>query len=201
MRKKWTFAAALCLCLLACLAVPARAAETTETVTINGSYVKFDPETGTILAWVNPSGAVTIPKSVTSIGLAAFDRCFSLTDVYYAGSEEDWKLIQVGLMNNPLDHTHSDCATFHYSSGGEKELSTGDSVQQVGSTVKLTFTGGALENGGKTAKVFAALDRAAILSGTYAAGEVTFQRSPERGRTLFFLDPDTLVPLAKPVVL
>ncbi len=53
---------------------------------------------------------VTIPKSVTTIGMGAFQRCDSLTDVYYAGTEDEWKAIDIGTKNNaPLLK-----ATIHY---------------------------------------------------------------------------------------
>ncbi|HJI76863.1 MAG TPA: leucine-rich repeat protein [Clostridiales bacterium] len=61
--------------------------------------------------------SVTIPDSVTSIGDNAFLGCESLTDVYYAGSEAQWKAIQISYGNNTLlnanihynyvSHTHS----------------------------------------------------------------------------------------------
>ena len=44
--------------------------------------------------------SVTIPDSVTSIGDYAFYFCSSLTDVYYTGSEEDWKLISISSNGN-----------------------------------------------------------------------------------------------------
>ena len=46
--------------------------------------------------------SVTIPDSVTSIGDNAFLGCESLTDVYYAGSEAQWKAIQISYGNNAL---------------------------------------------------------------------------------------------------
>ena len=52
---------------------------------------------------------ITIPISVTSIGEAAFARCESLKDVYYAGSQEQWKEIAIGKENKPLLS-----ATIHY---------------------------------------------------------------------------------------
>lgn len=45
---------------------------------------------------------ITIPKSVTSIGDAAFFDCNSLTDVYYSGTEKQWKQIVIGTMNESL---------------------------------------------------------------------------------------------------
>ena len=53
--------------------------------------------------------SVTIPASVTSIGEWAFYNCGKLTDVYYGGSEEQWKLISIGSRNSSLTN-----ATIHY---------------------------------------------------------------------------------------
>ena len=61
--------------------------------------------------------SVTILNGVTSIGSYAFVGCTSLTDVYYAGSEAQWKAIQISYGNDALlnanihynyvSHTHS----------------------------------------------------------------------------------------------
>ncbi|MBQ4348677.1 MAG: leucine-rich repeat protein [Clostridia bacterium] len=53
--------------------------------------------------------SVTIPDSVTSIGEWAFAYCDSLTDVYYQGSEEQWKEISIGGSNKCLTN-----ATIHF---------------------------------------------------------------------------------------
>ncbi len=45
---------------------------------------------------------VTIPNSVTSIGHYAFDSCPMLKDVYYNGTETQWKAIAVAKYNEPL---------------------------------------------------------------------------------------------------
>ena len=53
--------------------------------------------------------SVTIGKGVTSIDNYAFYECTSLTDVYYTGTEEQWKAISKGNYNTPLTN-----ATIHY---------------------------------------------------------------------------------------
>ena len=57
--------------------------------------------------------SVTIPDSVTSIGNSAFRDCSSLEAVYYAGTEAQWKAIDICANNAPLiqaercyRHTH-----------------------------------------------------------------------------------------------
>jgi hypothetical protein len=53
--------------------------------------------------------SVVIPDSVTSIGDFAFDECSEFKDVYYTGSEEEWRSISIGAFNSPLRN-----ATIHY---------------------------------------------------------------------------------------
>ena len=55
--------------------------------------------------------SVTIPDSVTSIGYSVFKDCKNLKDVYYSGSEEQWKKISINNNNEPLTK-----ATIHYNS-------------------------------------------------------------------------------------
>ena len=45
---------------------------------------------------------VTVPKSLKSIGNYAFRYCTKISDVYYNGSETDWKKISIGSENTPL---------------------------------------------------------------------------------------------------
>lgn len=52
---------------------------------------------------------VTIPETVTAIGEDAFSGCEALTDVYYAGSQEQWESISVGGNNSCLT-----AATIHF---------------------------------------------------------------------------------------
>jgi|GEM_PF-2449110 len=53
--------------------------------------------------------SVTIPDSVTTIGYRAFDDCDSLKDVYYTGTQAEWKKISIGSENEDLTS-----ATIHF---------------------------------------------------------------------------------------
>lgn len=57
--------------------------------------------------------SIEIPSSVTYIIDMAFNGCRSLKDVYYSGSEEQWKAISIAEYNDPLTS-----ATIHYNSEG-----------------------------------------------------------------------------------
>lgn len=46
--------------------------------------------------------SVTIGKSVKTIGASAFYGCINITDVYYEGSEAEWKAINIGSNNNAI---------------------------------------------------------------------------------------------------
>ena len=81
--------------------------------------------------------SVTIPNSVTTIGDSAFEYCSSLKDVYYSGSEEQWKNISVAHNNNDLLN-----ATIHCNSLLPDQPETGGST---GGT-----TGGSTGGGGFT---------------------------------------------------
>lgn len=52
---------------------------------------------------------VTMPQNMTEIRAWAFDGCLSLSDVYYAGSANEWNKVVVGDNNDALG-----TATFHY---------------------------------------------------------------------------------------
>lgn len=45
---------------------------------------------------------LVIPDSVTNIGGEAFYGCSALKEIYYTGSEEEWKAIIIELGNNYL---------------------------------------------------------------------------------------------------
>lgn len=53
--------------------------------------------------------SVTIPDSLTSVGDSAFKSCGGLEHVFYKGTEEQWKQIQVEAQNEPFIH-----ALLHY---------------------------------------------------------------------------------------
>ena len=57
--------------------------------------------------------SIMIPGSVEEIGSQAFYGNNSLTDVYYAGSESDWKMIKIEDYNESLTD-----ATIHFNSNG-----------------------------------------------------------------------------------
>ncbi len=65
--------------------------------------------------------SITIPASVTSIGSGAFNYCSaSLKDVYYAGTESQWRNINIGDGNDALKNAikHYDTVTFTYDFNG-----------------------------------------------------------------------------------
>lgn len=118
---------------------------------------------------------VTIPVSVTGIGYAAFWNT-SVTDVYYGGTEAQWKAIQMGEFNEALTG-----ANIHYSSpqaqqpaGAKTADPTNDKLEVNGSAVRPTV----YKIGGSN--YFKIRDVAAVLNGTekqfavgYAGGKVT----------------------------
>ncbi|MBE6675692.1 MAG: leucine-rich repeat domain-containing protein [Ruminococcaceae bacterium] len=53
--------------------------------------------------------SIIIPNSVSSISEYAFTGCIALTDVYYTGTEEDWRAISIDSDNELLQN-----ATIHY---------------------------------------------------------------------------------------
>ena len=57
---------------------------------------------------------VNLPKSIETIGNDAFSYCNGLTDVNYAGSEAEWKAINIDYNNEPFVNT-----TIHYGTGAQ----------------------------------------------------------------------------------
>lgn len=63
--------------------------------------------------WMFSLKTLEIPKSVVSIGSDAFNNSRMIKDIYYAGTEADWKNIKIASGNYTLDG-----ATIHYNSVG-----------------------------------------------------------------------------------
>ena len=55
--------------------------------------------------------SLVIPDSVTSIGSHAFYECSGLTSVYYGGTQERWRQIDIGVVNEDL----TDAQRYYYS--------------------------------------------------------------------------------------
>ena len=70
--------------------------------------------------------SIAIPKSVTIIAWCAFYSCKSLKDVYYGGSEEEWKKISIGSDNYYLTN-----ATIHYNSKMPGETEEPDDTPEI----------------------------------------------------------------------
>ena len=70
--------------------------------------------------------SVTIPNSVTTIVEGAFFDCSSLKDVYYSGSEEQWKKISIGDHNDELLN-----AKIHYNSPLPEQPDDGTSKDYI----------------------------------------------------------------------
>ena len=98
---------------------------------------------------------IMLPVSVTQIAYQAFENCEKLTDVYFSGSEAQWKSIKIITGNDPLLN-----ATIHYNSAGPSAETTveenlTDAVRYVpyrfsfkaNESVSFALTNGALPAG------------------------------------------------------
>ena len=79
--------------------------------------------------------SITIGKNVTTISNNAFNGCTSLTDVYYTGTEEQWKTISIGTGNDPLLK-----ATNRYDGAGGDILSGHNNHKNTITTIEPTCT-------------------------------------------------------------
>ena len=55
--------------------------------------------------------SVVIPKSVTSIGMGVFTLCDNLTDIYFTGTEAEWKAL---IAKSPLALAGAPDVTVHF---------------------------------------------------------------------------------------
>ena len=81
--------------------------------------------------------SILIPNSVTLIDSYTFDGCTNLKDVYYSGTEEEWKKVDIDENgNDPLLN-----ATIHFSSNPEETTEpTEEATTAVTATTKSTTT-------------------------------------------------------------
>lgn len=77
--------------------------------------------------------SINLPDSLTSIGDYAFSDCEKLADVYYAGTEEQWKKIEISDWDNGNDNLIN--ATIHYNSTGPEKP---DTIPVTGITLDKT---------------------------------------------------------------
>lgn len=115
--------------------------------------------------------SVTIPDSVTSIRYGAFYDCKNLKDVYYSGSEEQWKKVSVENDNDPFfNNDPLFNATIHYNSTSligtpvEVTIKAPDRVDVSGQTATVT-----VNNETKTITIAnGLLDVSGLADGNYA---------------------------------
>ena len=150
--------------------------------------------------------SVAVPSGVTFMYPHAFEG-FKLQTVLYAGGEDEWHSIDFSTDIDPKTNAPLLNAKIYFNGERPPAPSLPEvSATAEGSKVRLTATGGELSDG---AQIFAFAysdgyrPAGPVSSGTYDAskGEAILQPPPKPGGRLFFLHPDTLIPLAKPAVL
>lgn len=77
-----------------------------------------------VFSGCNSLTSVIIPDCVTSIEFCAFDDCDSLADVYFSGSEEEWKEITIDSGNENLSNATIHCNSTGPDSDGDDALAT-----------------------------------------------------------------------------
>lgn len=157
--------------------------------------------------------SVSIPTSVKTIEEFAFDGCSGLKTALYAGSENEWQGIKIGSRGNgPLLKAEI------YYNGKRPPLEPDATIDDdpsgaaAGATVtippaSLAAISGAVASG-KDPAVFAAVQDGSRVLNTVQGkitdpsnGKIGFTADLKPNDRLFFLDPDTFIPLAKPAVL
>lgn len=147
--------------------------------------------------------SVIIPVSITSIGRGAFQQT-GIKEIYYMGSKEQWQAVNyVGAaVLDPMP-----TAKIYYNGVRPAPSVPIAPPVQTGPFTVVTANLSALASiapaSGKAPLVLAAPKTGSALSGQVNAstGEIAFQGQLESGNKLFFLEPDTYIPLARPSVL
>ena len=85
--------------------------------------------------WCSNLTSITIPNSVTSIGMYAFEDCSSLKNVYYLGPEEQWKSIEIEDNNDELLNAN---ITYNYAPTEPTTSSTSPTTEPTTSTTSST---------------------------------------------------------------
>lgn len=88
-----------------------------ETVTLPDTIT----EIGKGAFYQNDLSKIYLPASLISIDENAFYDCANLTDIYYAGTEEQWQAITIADGNTSLEN-----AAIHYQATGIQESVSGD---------------------------------------------------------------------------
>ena len=79
---------------------------------------------------------IIIPESVTEIGDYVFYYTYSLTDIKYIGSEDEWNAITISDYNSISDY----CVTYNYVAEEETEASASDMSESAASASSTTST-------------------------------------------------------------
>lgn len=93
--------------------------ENLESVTISDSVTIIDEYA---FAGVGTLRRIVIPTSVTMISDGAFEECWSLSDIYYTGTEAQWNAITIGENNDGIESV----ATVHYN-----DVPPGSGIQEI----------------------------------------------------------------------
>lgn len=76
---------------------------------------------GTGAFYQNDLSKIYLPASLISVDEDAFYDCANLTDIYYSGTEEQWRAISIAAGNEALEN-----AVIHYQTDGIPKFASGD---------------------------------------------------------------------------
>ena len=93
------------------------------TISIPDGITTIEEDT---FAYCKDLTSIMIPQATAFIGEGAFESCSSLQDVYYTGSEAQWKKIEIEPFNDSLLH-----ANIHYNTSGSGDTPGGCSIDGI----------------------------------------------------------------------